>query len=198
MLAKVYSCAVVGLEGLPVEVEVDISNGLPSFLIVGLPDAAVQESKERVRAAVKNSGASFPMKRLTVNLARARPGEIQLDLKAANVSPELPKRIDVVRMQPARLRVLLERVSRKTLPVKVDLVGSPAFGYTVARSPATPSVVEVAGPATAVEELLTIRTEPIDLTGTSQSVVLGPNVGIGVRFGNHFEPCTPTPAIRPF
>jgi magnesium chelatase family protein len=61
VLAKVYSCAVVGLEGMPVEVEVDISNGLPSFLIVGLPDAAVQESKERVRAAVKNSGAAFPI-----------------------------------------------------------------------------------------------------------------------------------------
>jgi magnesium chelatase family protein len=71
MLAKVWSCAVVGLEGVPVEVEVDISQGLPSFQIVGLPDTAVQEAKERVRAAVKNCGASFPMKRLTVNLAPA-------------------------------------------------------------------------------------------------------------------------------
>src|SRR5262245_55957811 len=71
VLAKVYSCAVVGLEGQPVEVEVDISQGLPSFQIVGLPDMAVQESKERVRAAVRNSGGSFPMKRLTVNLAPA-------------------------------------------------------------------------------------------------------------------------------
>ena len=61
MLAKVLSCAVIGLEGVPVEVEVDISQGLPSFQIVGLPDAAVQESKERVRAAVRNSGANFPI-----------------------------------------------------------------------------------------------------------------------------------------
>src|SRR5689334_21019483 len=83
VLAKVYSCAVVGLEGLPVEVEVDISQGLPSFLIVGLPDAAVQESKERVRAAVKNSGASFPMKRLTVNLAPA-------DIRKAGPAYDLP------------------------------------------------------------------------------------------------------------
>src|SRR5262249_10614223 len=83
MLAKVYSCAVVGLEGLPVEVEVDISQGLPSFLIVGLPDAAVQESKERVRAAVKNSGATFPLKRLTVNLAPA-------DVRKAGPSYDLP------------------------------------------------------------------------------------------------------------
>ena len=83
MLAKVFSCAVVGLEGLPVEVEVDISQGLPSFQIVGLPDAAVQEAKERVRAAVKNSGSTFPMKRLTVNLAPA-------DVRKAGPAYDLP------------------------------------------------------------------------------------------------------------
>ena len=71
MLAKVFSCAVVGLEGAIVEVEVDISRGLPSFTIVGLPDTAVQESRERVRAAIKNSSLQFPGTRLTVNLAPA-------------------------------------------------------------------------------------------------------------------------------
>ncbi len=65
------TCAVVGLEGAIVEVEVDISPGLPSFIIVGLPDAAVQEAKERVRAAIRNSGCTFPMKRIVVNLAPA-------------------------------------------------------------------------------------------------------------------------------
>lgn len=70
-LAKVYSAAVVGLEASPVEVEADISNGLPSFTIVGLPDKAIEESKERVRSAIKNSGANFPAKRITVNLAPA-------------------------------------------------------------------------------------------------------------------------------
>lgn len=71
MLAKVYSCAVLGLEGVLVEVEVDIAQGLPAFTVVGLGDAAVQESRERVRSAIRNSGYSFPMKRLTVNLAPA-------------------------------------------------------------------------------------------------------------------------------
>src|SRR3970040_724495 len=71
MLAKVSSCAVVGLDGEVVQVEVDISSGLPAFAIVGLPDTAVQEAKERVRAAVRNSGHSFPLKRITVNLAPA-------------------------------------------------------------------------------------------------------------------------------
>ena len=71
MLTKVKSCAILGLEGAVIEVEVDISPGLPAFNIVGLPDAAVQEARERVRAAIRNSGCEFPMRRITVNLAPA-------------------------------------------------------------------------------------------------------------------------------
>jgi magnesium chelatase family protein len=71
MLAHVWSGAVVGLDGVLVAVEVDIGNGLPGLTIVGLPDTAVQESKERVRAAIRNSGADFPLKRITINLAPA-------------------------------------------------------------------------------------------------------------------------------
>ena len=71
MLAKVYACAVIGLEGQIVEVEVDHANrGLPSFMLVGLPDAAIKESSERVRAAIKNSGLQFPGHRLTVTSPR--------------------------------------------------------------------------------------------------------------------------------
>jgi magnesium chelatase family protein len=71
MLARVFSCAVIGLEGVIVEVEVDTSNGLPGMIIVGLPDPAIQESRERVHAAIKNAGQQYPRKRLTVNLAPA-------------------------------------------------------------------------------------------------------------------------------
>ncbi len=72
MLAKVTSSAIIGLNAIPVEVEVDIaSQGLPSFTIVGLPDKSVEEAKERVRSAIKNTGAEFPAKRITVNLAPA-------------------------------------------------------------------------------------------------------------------------------
>jgi len=71
MLARVFSCAVIGLEGVIVEVEVDIADGLPGITIVGLPDAAVQESRERVQAAIKNAGMYFPRKRMVVNLAPA-------------------------------------------------------------------------------------------------------------------------------
>jgi len=72
MIAKILSGALLGLSAVPVTVEVDISSGgLPSFTIVGLPDKAVEESKERVRSAIKNSGADFPKRKITVNLAPA-------------------------------------------------------------------------------------------------------------------------------
>jgi magnesium chelatase family protein len=89
MLAKVMSCAVVGLEGAIVEVEADISPGLPSFTIVGLPDTAVQEARERVRAAIRNSGCIFPNRRITVNLAPA-------DLKKAGPAYDLPIAIGIL------------------------------------------------------------------------------------------------------
>jgi magnesium chelatase family protein len=71
VLAKVLTCAVLGLDGALVDVEVDIGPGLPAFNVVGLPDAAIQEARERVRAAIRNSGLEFPLKRITVNLAPA-------------------------------------------------------------------------------------------------------------------------------
>ncbi|MBQ9481084.1 MAG: YifB family Mg chelatase-like AAA ATPase, partial [Clostridia bacterium] len=71
MLSKVTGYALNGLEGFKVDVEVDVHNGLPVFDIVGLPDAAVKEARERVRSAVKNSGRNFPVTRITVNLAPA-------------------------------------------------------------------------------------------------------------------------------
>ncbi|MFC2007992.1 YifB family Mg chelatase-like AAA ATPase [Chloroflexota bacterium] len=89
MLAKVRSCALIGLDGAIVEVEVDISPGLPSFTIVGLPDTAVQEAKERVRSAIRNSGCTFPMKRIVVNLAPA-------DLKKVGPSYDLPIAVGIL------------------------------------------------------------------------------------------------------
>jgi len=71
MLSRVYSCAVIGLEGVIVEVEVDTGQGLPGMVIVGLPDTAVQESRERVQAAIRNAGLHYPRRRIVVNLAPA-------------------------------------------------------------------------------------------------------------------------------
>ncbi|MEK7516067.1 MAG: YifB family Mg chelatase-like AAA ATPase [Patescibacteria group bacterium] len=83
MSSKVYSAATVGLDSLPVEVEADIAAGLTNFVLVGLPDTAVQESRERVRAAIRNSGISFPRTRVTVNLAPA-------DLRKEGPAYDLP------------------------------------------------------------------------------------------------------------
>lgn len=90
MLAMARSCAVIGLDGALVEVEVDISNGLTAFAIVGLPDAAVNEAKERVKAAIKNSGCLFPYKHITVNLAPA-------DLRKEGPAYDLPIAVGILR-----------------------------------------------------------------------------------------------------
>lgn len=90
MLAKIVSGSIVGLDAIPITVEVDIaSQGLPSFTIVGLPNKAVEESKERVRSALKNSGADFPAKRITVNLAPA-------DLQKEGPAFDLPIAIGIL------------------------------------------------------------------------------------------------------
>jgi magnesium chelatase family protein len=83
MIAKVLSAAVIGIDAYVVDVEVDISQGLPSFATVGLPEGAVRESKERVKAAIKNSGYHFPPDRITVNLAPA-------DIKKEGTAFDLP------------------------------------------------------------------------------------------------------------
>ncbi|MBR1868357.1 MAG: YifB family Mg chelatase-like AAA ATPase [Clostridia bacterium] len=89
MLSKVTGYVLDGLSGYPVTVEVDTNSGLPVFDIVGLPDAAVKESKERVRSAIKNSGKSFPNHRITVNLAPA-------DMRKEGVGLDLPIAVGIV------------------------------------------------------------------------------------------------------
>ena len=71
MIAKIICYSLNGLEGVPVEVETDVNKGVPSYEMVGLPDTAVKESRERVRSALKNSGLLFPMNRITINFAPA-------------------------------------------------------------------------------------------------------------------------------
>jgi len=71
MLAKILSAALVGIDAHLIDVEVDIAGGLPQFSVVGLPDATVRESRDRVRSALKNTGFHFPAKRITLNPAPA-------------------------------------------------------------------------------------------------------------------------------
>jgi magnesium chelatase family protein len=89
LLAKIKSSAVVGVDALPVTVEVDISYGLPAFSTVGLAEGAVRESRERVKAAIKNSGYDFPNRRITVNLAPA-------DVKKEGAGYDLPMALGIL------------------------------------------------------------------------------------------------------
>src|SRR6185312_2207615 len=85
MLASLRTAVICGIDATPVHVEVDVSFGLPSFTMVGLPDTSVRESRDRVRSAIRNSGFEFPAHRITVNLAPAdvRKGGASLDLPIA-------------------------------------------------------------------------------------------------------------------
>lgn len=83
MSAKIYTCGVFGLQALTIEVEADVSSQLPGIFIVGLPDKAVEEARERVRSALKNSGCEFPRTKVTVNLAPA-------DVKKEGSAYDLP------------------------------------------------------------------------------------------------------------
>jgi magnesium chelatase family protein len=101
MLAKVLSSAVMGVDAYLVEVEVDIAMGLPTFNTVGLPDTSVKESRDRVKAAIKNSGFDFPSRRITVNLAPA-------DIKKEGASFDLPMACGILAatglIRPERLK----------------------------------------------------------------------------------------------
>ncbi|ACD94065.1 Mg chelatase, subunit ChlI [Trichlorobacter lovleyi SZ] len=114
MLAKVLSATVVGIDAILVDVEVDIAQGLPQFSTVGLPDGAVKESKDRVKAALKNSGYDFPPRRITANLAPA-------DLKKEGSAFDLPISIGIL---TATGTITGDRVNRYILLGELSLDGS--------------------------------------------------------------------------
>ncbi len=89
MLARVWSATIVGIDALKVGVEIDVSGGLPGIVVVGLPDTAVQESRERVRAALKNAGFAFPMRKIVINLTPA-------DLRKEGPSFDLPISVGIM------------------------------------------------------------------------------------------------------
>ena len=89
MLARVWSASIFGIDAIKVGVEVDVSGGLPAIVMLGLPDSAVQESKERVKATLKNAGFSFPMRKIVINLTPA-------DLRKEGPSFDLPISVGIL------------------------------------------------------------------------------------------------------
>lgn len=101
MLAKVNSAALYGIDALRVEVEIDLASGLPQLATVGLPEGAVKESKDRIRAALKNCGYNFPAKRITINLAPA-------DIKKEGSAYDLPMAIGILAAEGSIEKQLLD------------------------------------------------------------------------------------------
>ena len=122
MLAKVFSAAVSGVNGYPVEVEADVSPGMPHFVTVGLPDAAVKESKDRVQAAMRNSGFDFAPGKYTVNLAPA-------DTRKEGPAFDLP--IALAILIATRQVIAIQRDKTKALKeiVKIDKILNELRGY---------------------------------------------------------------------
>jgi len=114
MLATVKSTALTGLDGHIIQVEVDVANGLPCFDLVGLPDPAVKESRDRVRAAIKNSGFQYPLQRITVNLAPA-------DMRKEGPLYDLPIAVGIL---AATAQIDPDALSRFTLIGELSLNGS--------------------------------------------------------------------------
>ena len=100
--------------------------------------------------------------RMALDLSNATPGEVRVELNSDLIRPELPRRLKVVRIEPTRVKVRVERLARKRLPVKADLAGMPPLGYSP-EATVIPGEVEVSGPAGKVEDLKEIKTEPVEL-----------------------------------
>jgi magnesium chelatase family protein len=117
MLSKVVSAALIGIDAIPIDVEVDIAQGLPQFSTVGLPDGAVKESKDRVKSALKNSGYEFPSRRITVNLAPA-------DIKKEGTAFDLPISVGILSATG---------VIRKPVPADLIILGELSLDGSVKR-----------------------------------------------------------------
>ena len=118
-LLRVDSSAILGIDAYIVRVEVDISSSVPMFTIVGLPDAAVQESRERVRSAIKNTGLEFPLRRITINLAPA-------DIKKQGPSFDLPIAVGLL---AATGQVRSERLAEGMFVGELALDGAVSPGH---------------------------------------------------------------------
>lgn len=114
MTSRVQSAACLGIKAYPVEVEVDVANGLPQFMVVGLPDQTVKESRERVRAAIKNSGYRFPPEKITINLAPA-------DIKKEGPAFDLPMALGILAADEV---IPAEKLSRYLFMGELALDGS--------------------------------------------------------------------------
>jgi YbbR domain-containing protein len=135
----------------------------PDLVVVNAPDKAVTATLRGPRTIL--DGVDEQRGRIALDLSAATPGEMRIELAPDMIRPDLPRRLKLVRLEPQRLKMQVERLLRRRVPVRAELAGAPALGYMTAESSVRPAEVEVAGPKSKVEDLKEIRTEPIDMQG---------------------------------
>ena len=147
-----------------VELPVTIRRLQPGLIVTNLPAKPIKTRLRGPRTILE--GVDEHKVRLVPDLSGALPGDVRIDLGGDMVRPDLPRRLKVVSLEPARLKLHIERLVQRTLPVRVEVAGIPAPGYKPRLSTA-PEHVEVRGPASKLDDLKEIATEPVDVTGAS-------------------------------
>ena len=135
----------------------------PDLIVTNAPDRAVTATVRGPRTIL--DGVDEQRGRIALDLSAAALGEMRIELSPEMIRPDLPRRLKLVRLEPQRLKVQVERLLRRRVPVRPELAGAPALGDMTAVSSVRPAEVEVAGPKSKVEDLKEIRTEPIDMQG---------------------------------
>jgi YbbR domain-containing protein len=152
-----------------IELPVSLRNIPDGFAVSQPPTKPVSVTLRGPRTILDN--VDERKTRLQVGLKRiSEPGDLRVDLNGAMLSPELPRSLKAVRFDPPSLTLRADKRTMRRLPVKPNLAGSPALGYTVTESTVAPDVIEVTGPARIVDDLKQVTTEPIELRGASESV----------------------------
>ncbi|HLK11991.1 MAG TPA: CdaR family protein [Candidatus Binatia bacterium] len=151
-----------------VELPLSIRKLQPGLIVTNPPVRPIAMTLRGPRTIL--DGVDERKERIALDLAGIAPGDTRIELNTDMIRPELPRRVKVVRMEPARLTLRVDRLARRTVPVHAELAGAPALGYTVAESQVVPDHVEVTGPAGKVDELKEVTTEPIDLRGLKDTL----------------------------
>jgi len=151
-----------------VEIQVVPRHAPADLIVTNAPAKPVAVTVRGPRTILE--GIDEQKERLVLDLANVTASDTRLDYNADMVHPELPRRLKVVRFEPARLKLKVERRARRRVPVRVALDGTAAVGYTFGDPQVTPQDVEVTGPGSKVDELKEITTEPINVSGASESL----------------------------
>jgi YbbR domain-containing protein len=151
-----------------VELPVTIRKLQPGLIVTTPPSKPISVTLRGPRTILDN--VDERKVRLSLDLGTATVGDSRIELSGDMLRPDLPRRIKILRLDPARLKIRVERLARRRIPVRPDLAGMPALGYTVVESTVMPDQVEATGPASKVDDLKEISTESIELRGAAETI----------------------------